>query len=96
MHYPPTLSLVNLVVRAASAATAMRDATQLARALRLGRPPFEVLGPAAAPLPRLRGDLPRPGDPQGHEARGDAAGRRSERWRSTPRWLAGPWSTSIP
>jgi primosomal protein N' (replication factor Y) (superfamily II helicase) len=56
MHYPPLLSLVNLVVRAASAATAMRDAIELARALRLGRPPFEVLGPAAAPLPRLRGD----------------------------------------
>ena len=56
MHYPPMLSLVNLVVRASSAAIAMRDAIQLARALRLGRPPFEVLGPAAAPLPRLRGD----------------------------------------
>ena len=57
MHYPPMLSLVNLVVRATSAAIAMRDAIQLARALRLGRPPFEVLGPAAAPLPRLRGDF---------------------------------------
>jgi primosomal protein N' (replication factor Y) len=57
MHYPPLLSLVNLVVRAPSASVAMRDAMQLARALRLGRPPFEVLGPAAAPLPRLRGDF---------------------------------------
>ena len=28
----------------------------IARMLRAGRPPFEVLGPAAAPLPRLRGD----------------------------------------
>ena len=56
MHYPPTLSLVNLVVRSASADGAMRDAATLARALRAGRPPFEVLGPAAAPLPRLRGD----------------------------------------
>ena len=57
MHYPPTLSLVNLVVRAPAAETAMRDAGLLARALRAGRPPFEVLGPAAAPLPRLRGDF---------------------------------------
>jgi primosomal protein N' (replication factor Y) (superfamily II helicase) len=57
MHYPPTLSLVNLVVRAPVADTAMRDASLLARALRAGRPPFDVLGPAAAPLPRLRGDF---------------------------------------
>jgi len=57
MHYPPTVSLVNIVVRAATADGAMRDATTLARALRIGRPPFEVLGPAAAPLPRLRGDF---------------------------------------
>jgi len=57
MHYPPVLSLVNLVVRAPSASAAMRDAGLLARAMRAGRPPFEVLGPAAAPLPRLRGDF---------------------------------------
>jgi primosomal protein N' (replication factor Y) len=57
MHYPPTLSLVNLVVRAATQDGAMRDAGAIARALRVGRPPFEVLGPAAAPLPRLRGDF---------------------------------------
>jgi primosomal protein N' (replication factor Y) len=57
MRYPPTLSLVNVIVRAASADTAMRDAGALARMLRAGRPPFEVLGPAAAPLPRLRGDF---------------------------------------
>jgi primosomal protein N' len=35
----------------------MRDAGALARLLRAGRPPYEVLGPAAAPLPRLRGDF---------------------------------------
>jgi len=57
MHYPPTLSLVNIVVRSAQADGAMRDATTIARALRAGRPPYEVLGPAAAPLPRLRGDF---------------------------------------
>ena len=56
MHYPPTLSLVNIVVRSTSPDGAMRDATAIARALRAGRPPYEVLGPAAAPLPRLRGD----------------------------------------
>ena len=56
MHYPPALSLINIVVRASSPHDALRDAGRLARDLRRGAPPFEVLGPAAAPLPRLRGD----------------------------------------
>ncbi len=56
MHYPPTLSLVNVIVRAGSSAEALRDAARLARALRHADGRFEVLGPAAAPLPKLRGD----------------------------------------
>ena len=95
MHYPPTLSLVNLVVRAASADGAMRDAAALARALRAGaaavRGARPGRGAAAAPARRL----PRPGDPQGHEARGDATGACSGRWRSTRRWRAARRSTSI-
>jgi primosomal protein N' (replication factor Y) len=56
MKYPPTLSLVNLVVRAPAAGEALADAGRLARNLRRPGVSFEVLGPAAAPLPRLRGD----------------------------------------
>jgi primosomal protein N' (replication factor Y) len=57
MHYPPTQSLVNLVVKGATPGATDADAARLARALRAGRPAFDVLGPAAAPLPRLRGDF---------------------------------------
>ena len=57
MHYPPWLSLVNIVVRHASLATALKDAGQLADALkRIGASRFGVLGPAPAPLGRLRGE----------------------------------------
>ena len=56
MHYPPTLSLVNLVVKGSTPGATAADAARLARALRAGRPAFDVLGPAAAPLPRLRGE----------------------------------------
>jgi primosomal protein N' (replication factor Y) (superfamily II helicase) len=55
LRYPPLVSMVNLVVRHASAGTAMRDATTLAGALRAPRA-FAVLGPAPAPLGRLRGE----------------------------------------
>ncbi|MBA2353069.1 MAG: primosomal protein N' [Acidobacteria bacterium] len=57
MRYPPWLSLINVVVRHASLATAMKEAGQLAEALRrLGDERFGVLGPAPAPLGRLRGE----------------------------------------
>jgi primosomal protein N' (replication factor Y) len=56
MHYPPTRSLVNLIVKGSAPGATAADAARLARALRAGAPPFEVLGPAAAPLPRLRGE----------------------------------------
>jgi primosomal protein N' (replication factor Y) len=56
MHYPPTQSLVNLVVKGSTPGATDSDAARLARALRAGRQAFDVLGPAAAPLPRLRGE----------------------------------------
>src|SRR5262249_27375166 len=57
MVYPPVVSLVNVIVRARTFAGAMADAGELAgrlRAAAAGR--FHVLGPAPAPLGRLRGD----------------------------------------
>ncbi len=57
MRYPPWLSMINIVVRHASLATALREAGQLADALRtFGAERFGVLGPAPAPLGRLRGE----------------------------------------
>jgi primosomal protein N' (replication factor Y) len=58
MHYPPLRALVNIVVRATDARAALSDAHSLAKHLRMyqeaGR--FEVLGPAPAPVAKLRGD----------------------------------------
>jgi primosomal protein N' (replication factor Y) len=58
MHYPPLTALVNLVVRATDARAALTDAATLAQHLRhyaeAGR--FSVLGPAPAPVARLRGE----------------------------------------
>ena len=57
MGYPPTTALVNLVVRADDAARGAAEADVLARALREsagGR--YRLLGPAHAPLARLRGE----------------------------------------
>jgi primosomal protein N' (replication factor Y) len=59
MRYPPTVSLINAVVRAKTFRGAMADAAAVAARLRPadGSPaPFRVLGPAPAPLGRLRGD----------------------------------------
>jgi primosomal protein N' (replication factor Y) len=57
MRYPPVVSLINTVVRASSLARALDDAMAVVGRLRgqgtrLG---FRVLGPAPAPLARLRG-----------------------------------------
>jgi primosomal protein N' (replication factor Y) len=58
MHYPPITALVNVVVRAADARASLSDASTLARHLRrradAGR--FKVLGPAPAPVAKLRGE----------------------------------------
>jgi primosomal protein N' (replication factor Y) len=55
MGYPPVTALVNLIVRAADGAKGAAEADALGRALRAsagGR--YRVLGPAHAPLARLR------------------------------------------
>jgi len=55
LRYPPVLSMVNAVVRGRSLTDAMRDAGRLAGELRTAAAAFQVLGPAVAPISRLRG-----------------------------------------
>ena len=56
MRYPPVVAMVNAVVRGRSFAAAMREATDLENDLRAAPGDFRVLGPAPAPLARLRGE----------------------------------------
>ncbi len=57
MRYPPWLSMVNIVVRHESLATALKDAGLLVERLKSAAASrFGVLGPAPAPLGRLRGE----------------------------------------
>ncbi len=55
MHYPPEVALVSAVVRAPTFNQAMQDAAELAQGARARASRFTVLGPASAPLGRLRG-----------------------------------------
>ena len=56
MKYPPAVALINAVVKAPTREGAMADATSLVRALRWGGEPYRILGPAPAPLSRLKGE----------------------------------------
>ena len=56
MRYPPLVSLINALVRAPSFEAAMDDAADLAAHLRSASRAFRVLGPAPAPLGKLRGE----------------------------------------
>jgi primosomal protein N' (replication factor Y) len=58
MRYPPVVSLVNAIVRGRTFAGAMDDASDLVERLRPESEGarFRVLGPAPAPLGRLRGE----------------------------------------
>jgi primosomal protein N' (replication factor Y) len=56
MRYPPVLSLVNAVVRSRTFAGAMDDASDIAEKLRRSDGSLRILGPAPAPLGRLRGE----------------------------------------
>ena len=56
LRYPPVVSMVNAVVRGRSLADAMKDAGALATLIRRDAgASIRVLGPAVAPLARLRG-----------------------------------------
>ena len=56
MRYPPSVALINTVVKARTREGAMTDAGELVDALRFGGEPYKVLGPAPAPLNRLKGE----------------------------------------
>jgi primosomal protein N' (replication factor Y) len=57
MRYPPVLSLVNVVVRSRTFAGAMDDAADVVQKVREGDAhALRVLGPAPAPLGKLRGE----------------------------------------
>ena len=56
MRYPPAVALINAVVRAPTLGSALGDATDIVRALSTGVESFRVLGPAPAPLSRLKGE----------------------------------------
>lgn len=58
MRYPPIVAMVNVIARARTLAQASQDASRFAETLRLtGRDNrFEVLGPAPAPVTRVRGE----------------------------------------
>ncbi len=56
MRYPPAVALINTIVRGSSLTDAMTTATDLARRVRTGPYNLRVLGPATAPLSRLRGE----------------------------------------
>jgi primosomal protein N' (replication factor Y) len=57
MRYPPAVSLINTIVRSRTFAGAMDDAADVAQKVRqIGDGEVRVLGPAPAPLTRLRGE----------------------------------------
>jgi primosomal protein N' (replication factor Y) len=57
MRYPPSVALINAVVKARTREGAMTDAGELVAALRFGGESYRVLGPAPAPLSRLKGEF---------------------------------------
>ncbi|HTK29246.1 MAG TPA: primosomal protein N' [Vicinamibacterales bacterium] len=56
MRYPPVLSIINTVVRSRTFAGAMDDAAGVVEKLRGAGRGYHVLGPAPAPLGKLRGE----------------------------------------
>jgi primosomal protein N' (replication factor Y) len=57
MRYPPAVALINVIVKAQTRPAAMEDAGAIAQAMRLpGVDAWRVLGPAPAPLGRLKGE----------------------------------------
>ena len=56
MRYPPSVAMVNVIVKGRTLDAAMQDCGEIVRALRWGGEPYRVLGPATAPLSRLKGE----------------------------------------
>jgi primosomal protein N' (replication factor Y) len=57
MRYPPSVALINVIVKARTRQAAMENAGAIASRLRIpGLGAWRVLGPAQAPLERLKGE----------------------------------------
>ncbi len=56
MRYPPTIAMINAVVKAGTLGAAIGDAGEIVRALRSGGDAYRVLGPAPAPLSKIKGE----------------------------------------
>jgi primosomal protein N' (replication factor Y) len=57
MRYPPSVAMINVIVKSRSRQGAIEDAGVIAQALRIpGLDGWKVLGPAPAPLGRLKGE----------------------------------------
>jgi len=54
MHYPPTIGLINVVVRGTSLGKALDDAHALASLTKQAGPRATVLGPAPAPMSKIK------------------------------------------
>ena len=57
MQYPPAVALVNVVVRGTDPNATTRGAALLVKQVRKQQGQFEILGPAPAPIARLRGQF---------------------------------------
>ncbi len=56
MRYPPAVALINGIVKAATLDAALSDAAALVATLRAGGETYRVLGPAPAPLSKIKGE----------------------------------------
>jgi primosomal protein N' (replication factor Y) len=56
MQYPPAVALINAVVKGRTEHGARQDAAALVQMLRATAAPYRILGPAPAPLSRLKGE----------------------------------------
>jgi primosomal protein N' (replication factor Y) len=56
MHYPPSIAMINAVVRARTLEAALTDAGEIVTALGRRGQSYRVLGPAPAPLSKIKGE----------------------------------------
>ncbi|PYT24318.1 MAG: primosomal protein N', partial [Acidobacteria bacterium] len=57
MHYPPFIAMANLLVRSEKQEEAMRLSVELGRLLTPSPEKIKVMGPAEAPVPRLKNEF---------------------------------------
>jgi primosomal protein N' (replication factor Y) len=56
MRYPPSVAMINAVVKASTLPAALSDAGEIANAVRRAGDSHRVLGPAPAPLSKIKGE----------------------------------------